>query len=277
MKLKRIVLCLCLFAVFAVSFINASAGTKAKSKKISNSEKAQKILEKAGKTMTEMKGFSAKTENVTQSGRKMISTMYQRNNPDGTIFMRMETGGAKNPMTFISNNKGKWYIIGNTAIKMSYMTKMQADAMANVGQLPKIQNETKYSIKNGKINDIKCFVVTSKLSEEQIKATAEIAMKAIPEDMKKMMKKMNQPIDMAAKIPSTTKHYIGKKDYFIYSTENYNKNGNKISQMTYVDVKLNVEPDEKLFQIPENMEVKIAKTVMEFSEIMMQSQTSKRK
>lgn len=191
--------------------------------------------------------------------------------------MRMEMKGLKGPMamTFISNNEGCWYIIGNTAIKMAYMTKIQANAMANAGQVPKLQKGTVYSVKKGKINDIDCYVITNKMSEKQIKVATELAMKAIPEDMKKMMKNMNKTMDISSKIPAITKQYIGLKDYFIYSTEQYNKNGNKISQMTYNEVKLNFVPEDQLFQVPKYMEVKIAKTMKDYADYMVNAVSKK--
>jgi outer membrane lipoprotein-sorting protein len=237
---------------------------------VENAKLAKAILEKASETVMKMKGFSCKTVQTSPKGDETITNITQRNNPDGTVFMRMDMIGQKedksDSMLFISNNDGYWYVIGNTAIKMTYLNKMQVDAMSNIGQIPKIGEDTQYSIKDGKINDIACFVVTGNISNEQLKILADLLLKTLPEDMKEMIK--NEPVDITSGLPLVSKFFVGKKDYFTYSTEQYNKNGVKISQFTYTDVKLNIETGEELFCIPNDKEVKIANTITEYADFM---------
>ncbi len=267
MNSKRIFAGLVVCAVFALfQVVLAGDDASLKGKELSNSEKAKMLLEKARKTMKRMKGYSATmlTENLT--GKSMTSKYYALNNPDGTVSMRMETAHIP-PMVFITNSQGHWYIVGDVAIKLNYMTKMQANAMANIGQLPKVQDDVTYSVENGKINDVECFVVTTKMSDKRIKAAADFILKSLSEDMRKIVRK--NKMDLTANIPVMTKLYIGKDDLFVYSVEQYSKAGTRISRTTYKDVKLNVAPDKHLFEIPADKKVKVAKTIMDLPKIMM--------
>ena len=239
---------------------------------------AKAILEKANKTMKNMKGFSATIVSETPTGKKAESKYYLRNNPDGTMFMRMEMKGGMFSMVFLSNADGFWDIVGNTAIKMSYMTKMQTNMMGKtIGKLPEFKSGCEYSVASGKVGEIPCYVVTSKLSKKQFETLADTTMKALPPGMLKALENSGKKMDLTSMIPMITKQYIGKKDYFAYSVEQFSKNGSRISKISYTDVKLNVSPDEKLFRIPKNMEVKTAKTMTEYADAIIKASMKKAK
>ena len=234
MKLKCIVLCLSLFAAFAISF-NAYAGEKAKSKKMSNSEKAKMILNKALSNRT---SYSAMEELHRSANDQRKCYKYVRYNLDGTVETRTDfvtfsnkAGKEKRRRIKIRNGNGEWSIYDNIGIHERPKNEVQVDLKGEDHTV-----KLKYSVKDSVLKKIPCY----KVREEEINP-------ALTDDDIKIVE-----------------YEIGKNNFFLYSTTQYSKNGKKKGSMSNCNVKFNPKFKKNLFKVPDNCKIFNVKNVDDY-------------
>jgi hypothetical protein len=204
-----------------------------------NAKIAEKILEKAWKK--KCKTFVAVnreqgTEDIS------ITRIYQKNNPDGTRWERNEDyyspSGDTRRMTkvvYIQNDSGKWYIYPDIAIKLPPLSRSVPD-ISNDGQ----KEETfvrKHTVKMAERHGIACYLVTLSITTSD-----------------GSFRRMSQ-------------YYIGRDNFFLYRTVEYEENGKICGDIYYDNVEIDLPLDDKLFEINPNIPTAIPKTFDEYVEL----------
>lgn len=230
------------------------------------SDEARKILTKAQETMAGFKTFKADILDTSETSKTKTKTvLYQRNNPDGVMEMRMDSedelggtkySGVKLVSTFIVNREGQWELTSTTAIKMEFQKALMMSAQQGmVGVKKQELKPGSYSLSETVLNGKSYWVVKEVISDETSQKVREM-LENNPQ-MKELRKKVpKKPIS----IPKLTLYRIGKEDGILYSTQKYDDKGNKLSDVTYEHVQINLPLAEDAFAIPKNLKIKIAKT-----------------
>jgi len=78
-------------------------------------------------------------------------------------------------------------------------------------------------------------------------------------------------------IPTLTLYRIGKEDGILYSTQKYDDKGNKLSEVAYENVQINLPLAEDAFAIPKNLKIKVAKTLNDYTTIIIEEHTAQLK
>ena len=244
-----------------------------------NAKRAKEILEKANKAMTTVKDVTTTTSKIMPGDLVQTMIQYWKNNSDGTIFTRTESylnrknKKRKISSLFINNDKGMFHIMGNTAIKMAYVSNMNKSVMkhvnkSNMGKLNKDNIGGNISVKDGKLNEINCYIITVKKSKEEIDFMLNIMTKSMPQ--------LGNIDDFKKNIPIISQYYISKENNYIYSTSQFSKNGKKISDQTYDSIIINSGLEDDLFTISDEMKIYEAKTMTDYGNIVLENLKNKR-
>jgi len=220
--------------------------------------------------MANFKTFKADILNTSETNAtKVKATLYQRYNPDGIMEMRIdseyEVAKVKHKTVFINNREGQWQLTPTTAIKMEFqeaLTIMAQQAATGVkkGEL----TPGTYSLSETAMNDKSYWVVKAVVSEDVQKKVQE-ALESSPL-MQEMRKRT--PSLKSIPFPSVTLYRIGKEDSIIYSTQQYDDDGNRISDVTYESVQINLPLADDIFAIPQNLKRKVARTRNDYATMM---------
>jgi hypothetical protein len=151
-----------------------------------------------------------------------IIRRYVKNNEDGTQWTRMDSYSSRDDgktwkkSSYIQNNSGKWKIIGEIAIKM-------VNTLAAPITKEPTDNKFEYTIKDDDFANVPCWRITVKTLRN-------------------------------LKVIYCMEVYVGKKNYFVYSTRFYDENGNMIDGFDAIDdernIKFNVNIEDAMFEIP---------------------------
>ncbi len=221
-------------------------------------ENVKKILKKARK---KQENISYKCTKVIGTGKnKQTITIYNKVYPDGTSSYRYEAvyDKASSPAYLvIRNNFGSFQIMGKVAIKKLFKEGLSKKELAE-----RERNAT-YSCKEGSYRGIHCYIVNQKItpSEEKYRNFMKFEIKN-GEMSRAQLREIFEK-----NFPVLRIFYIGKKDEFIYKTTSFNIRGKKIGSFDRGIVILNPFLDDRLFLIPEDSTIKIAKTFKDFIKI----------
>ncbi len=210
-------------------------------------ENAKKILDKALK-LQKTRSFTATTSRGEGKSR-ITQKIFQKLNPDGTTYKRIETKNTINTYIYIKNDSGRFEVYENSkiAVKSDYNTKfMNYDDFA------------KYTIKSGSFNSIPCYIISRTVKPS--KALAERHIKLFPNRRHKIKRFLKN-------YPALLIYYIGKDNLFIYSRSAYYPNGRQVSKSYYKNVILNPKLADNVFQIPMDYQIKVAKNAKQDSAI----------
>ena len=204
-----------------------------------------------------LKRINYKATFIKNEGKETATTIiYNKSNLDGTNYRRIETKYSNDPscQIYIENQDGCFDIIGDTAIKSNWLP-------ANTEILDQDTQET-YSVLDGYHQDIPCYVITKNIKADEKKYYKVISI--IPPELIKNYSQY-QKKELFKNTFSTLKvYYIGKQDYFIYEEMDYNIKGQKTNSLNYGTVELNIALNDKLFQISNKLNVKVANTANDF-------------
>ncbi len=205
---------------------------------VENAKIAKKILEKAtGKEVNK----TIISEKQFEDGTTIKS--YSKITPDGIYLYRSETirklenGKECKENISIRNGSGKYYILGNIAIKDEYSKVSREDVGDN--KLPEKSIFT-YSIKESSYKGKTCYEITEKEDSLALEGN-----------------------DIAI-----TVYVIDKCINIVLSTRYFDKNGKLVVETDFDSVKTSVQVEDNLFDIPDNSIIFNAKTQNEFIEMM---------
>lgn len=248
MSAKRIfMLSLCL--LFCESCLNAQEDA---------SQKAKDLLKMGLKNQKRMSYKSTHINN--KAGKKETTTIYSKNNQDGTNYRRyevIEEADSVPSYLTISNNAGDFKIIGNTAIKANFQM--------HINEIPEQGEEAAYSLTEGEHRGLPCYIVTKKIQANEERFNSFI--KAMPNDLIGNKTPDQQKELFASVFPTVEVYSIGKNDGFIWAYTYYNVRGKKIGSVDYGDVELNAVLDDNLFKIPDHYIIRVASTRAEYNKI----------
>jgi len=233
------------------------------------SDEAQKILAKAQETMANFKTFKADILNTSEANNvKSKTVLYQRNNPDGVMEMRVdsefEVAKVKHTSAFVTNRDGQWQLTRKTAIKMEFqeaiaMAAQQTMAGVQKGEESPMILSLSETIANGK----SYYLIKGVIAEESRQKVKEM-LQNNPQ-FKELLKTLPPNSIPIAKL---TLFRIGKGDGILYSTQQYDDKGNKMSEIAYENVQINLPLADNIFAIPRELKIKIAKTVADYTSML---------
>jgi hypothetical protein len=188
------------------------------------------------------------------------SITYNKYNPDGTIYSRVEAKFDEfPPYLAIKNNDGEYIIYGNTALKANFQKTTE---MSEEGE------QAEYSLAEGHHSNIPCYIVTKKTKPDEgrynsfIKSFSGVNYLIISGDSTEELRERFEKT-----FPATEICYIGKNDGFTYKQIRYNVHGKKQYSPSYDKVELNPFLDDNLFKISDNLTVIVANTPIEYDKI----------
>lgn len=222
---------------------------------------SQEAKEIYARSKESMKKMSYKSTLVENKGKvKTTRIIYHKVNPDGTNDQRFESiSQGSSPFIMITNKDGNFQFIGNTALKQ-YIEDARRET-------PEQEEQATYSLAEGAHRGIPCYIITRKKEpdEKQFKRYTERLTDAQKKD--KSPEELKESFDKSFGVTEVC--YIGKNDGFNYEYAYYTIHGKKMS-IDFGDVELNPVLDDKLFKIPDNFTVRVAKNQDEWFKIFME-------
>ena len=187
--------------------------------------------------------FKAELDIQQKSNKPPLKGVFmQKVNPDGSVYSRTEiTGGYNNTVNLVklNNAEGSFTIMADQVIKdaappTSKVSLPKSKESPNLAQKPE---PFTYTLSHVKYQGRECYLVALKRAPETITTPY---------------------------IPALSHYYIDKQTDFIYATENYNVNGQKISSISYRTVDLDPKFDDDLFKTPQHAQVRVTSSKDEF-------------
>ncbi len=216
-------------------------------------ENAKKILDKALK-LQKTRTYTA----TTSSGEgkfKRTQKIFQKLNPDGTTYKRIETKRKNSTRVSIKNDSGIFSFKKDSgvAIKSNYNT--DGDHI-NYDDLATYKGKTGY---HGKIS---CYIVRKSIIFN--KNLYPRFLKYLTTDYEKKLNDSQREKMFNETFIALAVYHIGQADNFIYATTYYDHHGKLKLKSSLKNVNLTPKFDDVIFKLPVNQEIIIANNLSEF-------------
>ena len=209
-------------------------------------EEAKAILEKAIKVQ-QTTTFSA----IIASGAgemKVEQKIIQFQNSDGIVSRRIETRNAVDGelSLHLENERGKYDVFPEQkkVIKLNFSREDEE---------PNYFEFALFEMKHGQISGHSCYIITSKIEDspdvfaafsDVVKSTAQVPMSN--SHCKQIFLKV---------FPAVSVYYIGKDDFFIYSSEHFTFDGKSKGRVVFSNVNFHPSINASIFEIPPDYSV----------------------
>ncbi len=228
-----------------------------------SSDEALKILTKAQERMANFTTFQGTFVNTSEVDKtKAKTSVYQKSGSDGVLEMRMdseyEVGKRTLKRTFLNNREGQWQLTPTTAVKMEYQEAMMAGVTEKLSaRAPRTSMPGTYSLSETTVGNKSFWIVKFVMSDEMVKFA-----QGVVQGMNKPSP--GKPSNKTIPFPNVYLYRIDKDDNIIYSTQQFDQQGNKVSDVTYQSVQFDLPLADDIFSIPKNLKRKVATTREEY-------------
>jgi len=186
------------------------------------------------------------------------SKVAQKNNPGGKNYTKTEMSMRGFSQTTLLNKDGMYIIKGDEAQKMGFINELVGN-MDMSKMMDKVAGEMKLDSEEKTYDDMPCYLIRQ--NGENLRKI----MMETQEKISKGIKEKNKPaMDMSkleGMLPDHYTYYIGKKNYFLYVVNSYNKNDELITSVMYKDIKINIGLKDDYFNLPVGVKVKEAASI----------------
>lgn len=251
--------------IFGLSFLVALISHVSAQEKLVLSP--EYVLNEVAKASSIVKSFSADLYQVnlavSDSTNSKSETLYfQTNCPDGRIEFRVEilnvnSRGQTNLTTTLKNGDGLWLLVNGKAIKSEFFGVELAAFNQSLASIPPPEKDRiKSTMETVTLNNIPCYLITESMDLTLADSTEALIKNSRLFD--------NIGIDLDKMFPVKRQYYIGTNNFFIYSTQTFNKNNLKTSEITFSHVKINPLLAKNIFSVPEGTQIIIVHSIKEY-------------